>query len=174
MPEVEKQLVPRLKDIIKRHQGTIAENPDDASHLVHPLPTTDGPEDWVRVVFRRDKSVMLHWWFFFLIEIDQEPETPDPPDGPYEVNARWLLDLDEYNEWMNVDDYEVEMDALVRRRRSPRGKYTIEELLAGVDGDKKDKKSAKKRKRSPSPVSEKRKEKGNTFLYTLHLVNFMH
>lgn len=44
MPEVEKQLVPRLKDIIKRHQGTIAENPDDASHLVHPpLPATDGP-----------------------------------------------------------------------------------------------------------------------------------
>ncbi|GBM56771.1 SWI/SNF complex subunit SMARCC2 [Araneus ventricosus] len=169
MPEVEKQLVPRLKDIIKRHQGTIAENPDDASHLVHPpLPTTDGPEDWVRVVFRRDKSVMLHWWFYpdsydtwvTVPEIDQEPETPESPDGPYEVNARWLLDLDEYNEWMNVDDYEVEMDAL-GRRRSPRGKYTIEELLAGVDGDKKDKKSGKKRKRSPSPVSEKRKRKGN-------------
>lgn len=31
-----------------------------------------------------------------------------------QVNARWLLDLDEFNEWMNVDDYEVEMDALVR------------------------------------------------------------
>lgn len=169
MPEVEKQLVPRLKDIIKRHQGTIAENPDDASHLVHPpLPTTDGPEDWVRVVFRRDKSVMLHWWFYpdsydtwvTAPEIDQEPEAPDPLDGPYEVNAQWLFDLDEYNEWMNVDDYEVEMDAL-GRRRSPRGKYTIEELLAGVDGDKKDKKSGKKRKRSPSPVSEKRKRKGN-------------
>lgn len=33
----------------------------------------------------------------------------------FQVNARWLLDLDEYNEWMNVDDYEVEMDALVSR-----------------------------------------------------------
>ncbi|XP_035211285.1 SWI/SNF complex subunit SMARCC2-like isoform X1 [Stegodyphus dumicola] len=170
MPEVEKQLVPRLKDIIKRHQGTIAENPDDASHLVHPpLPTTDGPEDWVRVVFRRDKSVMLHWWFYpdsydtwvTAPEIDQEPESPEAQDGPYEVNARWLLDLDEYNEWMNVDDYEVEMDAL-GRRRSPRGKYTIEELLAGVDVDKKDKKAGKKRKRSPSPVSEKRKRKGSS------------
>ncbi|XP_015907833.2 SWI/SNF complex subunit SMARCC2 isoform X1 [Parasteatoda tepidariorum] len=169
MPEVEKQLVPRLKDIIKRHQGTIAENPDDASHLVHPpLPTTDGPEDWVRVVFRRDKNVMLHWWFYpdsfdtwvTGAEIDQEPDIPDPVDGPYEVNARWLLDLDTFNEWMNVDDYEVEMDAL-GRRRSPRGKYTIEELLAGVDSDKKDKKG-KKRKRSPSPVSEKRKNKSRS------------
>ncbi|XP_054712292.1 LOW QUALITY PROTEIN: SWI/SNF complex subunit SMARCC2-like [Uloborus diversus] len=169
MPEVEKQLVPRLKDIIKRHQGTIAENPDDASHLVHPpLPTTDGPEDWVRVVFRRDKNVMLHWWFYpdsydtwvTGTDIDQEPETAES-EVPYEVNARWLLDLDEYNEWMNVDDYEVEMDAL-GRRRSPRGKYTIEELLAGVDADKKDKKGLKKRKRSPSPVSEKRKRKGST------------
>lgn len=170
MPEVEKQLVPRLKDIIKRHQGTIAENPDDASHLVHPpLPATDGPEDWVRVVFRREKSVMLHWWFYPDsydtwvpgAEIDQEPDSPEAVDGPYEVNARWLLDLDEFNEWMNVDDYEVEMDAL-GRRRSPRGKYTIEELLAGIDADKKDKKALnKKRKRSPSPISDKRKRKGN-------------
>lgn len=52
MPEVEKQLVPRLKDIIKRHQGTIAENPDDASHLVHPpLPTTDGPGNTGQNIF---------------------------------------------------------------------------------------------------------------------------
>ncbi|KAG8190562.1 hypothetical protein JTE90_014041 [Oedothorax gibbosus] len=171
MPEVEKQLVPRLKDIIKRHQGTIAENPDDASHLVHPpLPTTDGPEDWVRVVFRKDKGVMLHWWFYpdsfdtwvTAPEIDMDAETPsESSESPFEVNARWLLDLDEYNEWMNVDDYEVEMDAL-GRRRSPRGKYTIDELLAGVDGDKKDKKGGKKRKRSPSPISDKRKRKGST------------
>ena len=25
-----------------------------------------------------------------------------------QVNARWLLDLEEYNEWMNEEDYIVE------------------------------------------------------------------
>ena len=27
-----------------------------------------------------------------------------------QVDARWLLDLDEFNEWMNEEDYLVELD----------------------------------------------------------------
>ncbi|PRD20702.1 UNVERIFIED_CONTAM: SWI/SNF complex subunit SMARCC2 [Trichonephila clavipes] len=143
MPEVEKQLVPRLKDIIKRHQGTIAENPDDASHLVHPpLPTTDGP----------DKK-KLH-------KLSGIPEI-------WERHRKFSKFC-----YSNQNSIVVFFGTilLLGRRRSPRGKYTIEEfycsrgvmhlLLAGVDGDKKDKKSGKKRKRSPSPISEKRKRKG--------------
>ncbi|KAH7951415.1 hypothetical protein HPB52_008857 [Rhipicephalus sanguineus] len=39
---ISSELVSRLKDIIKRHQGTIAESPDDATHIVYPpVPTTD-------------------------------------------------------------------------------------------------------------------------------------
>ena len=26
----------------------------------------------------------------------------------FQINARWLLDLEEYNEWMNEEDYVVE------------------------------------------------------------------
>ncbi|XP_065286920.1 SWI/SNF complex subunit SMARCC2 isoform X2 [Dermacentor albipictus] len=165
--EVEKQLVPRLKDIIKRHQGTIAESPDDATHIVYPpVPTTDTSEEYVRLVMKRDRSALIHWWYFpdsfdtwvSGLDIDMEPDSPQTHTGPYEVNAKWLVDLDEYNEWMNEEDYEVETDAM-GRRRSPRGKYTLDELLSG-EGEKRDRKGIKKRKRSPSPPLDKRKRKG--------------
>lgn len=165
--EVEKQLISRLKDIIKRHQGTIAESPDDASHIVYPpVPTTDTSEEYVRLVMKRDRSALIHWWYFpdsfdtwvSGLDIDMEPDSPQTHTGPYEVNAKWLVDLDEYNEWMNEEDYEVETDAM-GRRRSPRGKYTLDELLSG-EGEKRDRKGIKKRKRSPSPPLDKRKRRG--------------
>ncbi|XP_075749554.1 SWI/SNF- related protein mor isoform X2 [Rhipicephalus microplus] len=165
--EVEKQLVSRLKDIIKRHQGTIAESPDDATHIVYPpVPTTDTSEEYVRLVMKRDRSALIHWWYFpdsfdtwvSGLDIDMEPDSPQTHTGPYEVNAKWLVDLDEYNEWMNEEDYEVETDAM-GRRRSPRGKYTLDELLSG-EGEKRDRKGIKKRKRSPSPLLDKRRRKG--------------
>ncbi|KAK8773689.1 hypothetical protein V5799_011779 [Amblyomma americanum] len=165
--EVEKQLISRLKDIIKRHQGTIAESPDDATHIVYPpVPTTDTSEEYVRLVMKRDRSALIHWWYFpdsfdtwvSGLDIDMEPDSPQTHTGPYEVNAKWLVDLDDYNEWMNEEDYEVETDAM-GRRRSPRGKYTLDELLSG-EGEKRDRKGIKKRKRSPSPPLDKRKRKG--------------
>ena len=36
--EIDKISMVKLKDIIKRHQGSIVEKPEDASHIVHPLP----------------------------------------------------------------------------------------------------------------------------------------
>lgn len=33
-PEVDKALVPKLKDIIKRHQGALVEEPEVATHIV--------------------------------------------------------------------------------------------------------------------------------------------
>ena len=38
---------------------------------------------------------------------DADPEQNEDPEGPYEVSARWLFDLDMYNEWMNEEDYMV-------------------------------------------------------------------
>lgn len=43
-PDNDRGLIPKLKDIIKRHQGTIADNPDDATHIIHPLPVNSNPE----------------------------------------------------------------------------------------------------------------------------------
>ena len=41
---LEKPLLQRLKDIIKRHQGNLAESLDDATHIIHPLPANHGQE----------------------------------------------------------------------------------------------------------------------------------
>lgn len=41
-PEVDKCLIPKLKDIIKRHQGSICDNIDNATHIVHPLSAHPG------------------------------------------------------------------------------------------------------------------------------------
>ena len=37
-PEVEKILIAKLKDIVKRHQGTIIDKPSEATHIVYRLP----------------------------------------------------------------------------------------------------------------------------------------
>ncbi len=171
-PEVEKTLALKLKDIVKRHQGKCVDSSEEATHIVHsPIPTTNESDEWIRVVLKRDRSALLHWWYtpdsydnwVNNIDIDIEPDSPIVKTGPYEVNARWLLDLDDYNEWMNEEDYEMEVDS-TGRRKSPRGKYTLEELMAS--DDKKERKSVSsakgKRRRSPSPpLDKKRRGKGS-------------
>ena len=44
-PNLDKPVVGRLKDIIKRHQGTLAENPEDATHIIHSLPANHGQQE---------------------------------------------------------------------------------------------------------------------------------
>lgn len=39
MTDMDKVLLPKLKDIIKRHQGNITEDDEEATHIVHVLPT---------------------------------------------------------------------------------------------------------------------------------------
>ena len=36
LPKVDKQLQAKLVDIIKRHLGSICNNPDEATHIIHP------------------------------------------------------------------------------------------------------------------------------------------
>ncbi|KAG1681219.1 SWI/SNF complex subunit SMARCC2 [Nymphon striatum] len=168
-PDIDKNLISKLKDIIKRHQGTISDNVDDSTHIVHPLPSNmQNEEEWVRPILKRDRSVLIHWWYypdshdtwFTNQEIEAEPENQQTSNGPHEVNARWLLDLDEFNEWMNEEDYEVEGESFSKKRHS-KIRYTVEELLSS-EADRKNSKAAKaKRRRSPSPPpAEKRRRKG--------------
>lgn len=66
-----------------------------------------------------------------------------------QVHAKWILDLDQYNEWMNEEDYEVGEGCPKRKRISAK---TLTDEVTTSD-ERRDKKpgSAKKRKRSPSP-----------------------
>lgn len=175
-PEVDKCLIPKLKDIIKRHQGSICDNIDNATHIVHPLSAHPGLDDeWFRPVMKRDRHCMVHWWFYpdsydtwvTEIHIEQDPEAPYCPSGPWEVNARWLLDLEEFNEWMNEEDYlnEDEMEGSNTRKSRRRNivKLTVEDINPSMESERRDKRGDKKnkRRRSPSPVIEKKRKKGS-------------
>lgn len=45
-PDMDKILVPKLKDIIKRHQGHLVDNIDDATHIIHPPTATNDDGLW--------------------------------------------------------------------------------------------------------------------------------
>lgn len=61
--DVDKSTATKVKDLIKRHQGTLAESEDDATHVLYPV-TDPLDEEYARPCFRRDRSVLLHWYYF--------------------------------------------------------------------------------------------------------------
>uniref|UniRef100_A0A8C7Z7Y4 SWI/SNF related BAF chromatin remodeling complex subunit C2 n=1 Tax=Oryzias sinensis TaxID=183150 RepID=A0A8C7Z7Y4_9TELE len=152
--DIDPKLLGKLKDIIKRHQGSVAEDKSNSSHIV---PFFYPSEEWVRPVMKRDKQVLLHWGYFPdsydtwipASEIEAAVEDPPTPEKPRKVHAKWILDLDQYNEWMNEEDYEVGEGCPKRKRISAK---TMTDEVTTPD-ERRDKKpsSAKKRKRSPSP-----------------------
>ncbi|KAM9860053.1 SWI/SNF complex subunit SMARCC2 [Aulostomus maculatus] len=178
--DIEPKLLGKLKDIIKRHQGSVTEDKTSSSHVVVPIPTSLEEEEWVRPVMKREKQVLLHWGYFpdsydtWIPASEVEAAVEDPPstEKPRKVHAKWILDLDQYNEWMNEEDYEVGEGCPKRKRISAK---TLTDEVTTPD-ERRDKKpaSAKKRKRSPSPSptpppqesKKKNTKKGPTTPYT--------
>ncbi|XP_042200284.1 SWI/SNF complex subunit SMARCC2 isoform X2 [Callorhinchus milii] len=159
--EIEPKVLSKLKDIVKRHQGTVTEEKSNASHIVFPVPGSAEEEEWVRPVMKREKQVLLHWGYspdsydtwIPANEIEASIEDPPSAERPRKVHAKWIMDTDTFNEWMNEEDYEVndERNPVVRRKRI--SAKTLTEEVHSPDSDRRDKKgsSHKKRKRSPSP-----------------------
>ncbi|MGH0130718.1 UNVERIFIED_CONTAM: hypothetical protein FKN15_026566 [Acipenser sinensis] len=152
VPEIEQKLATKLKDIIKRHQGTVTDDKSKASHHIYPVPSSLEDEEWLRPVMRKDKQVLVHWgmypdrgvaasgdaegqteeWLRPVMRKDKQvlvhwgmyPDSYDTwvpasdvdgdieenlnPDKPWKVHAKWVLDTDDFNEWMNEEDYEVD------------------------------------------------------------------
>ncbi|XP_078287731.1 SWI/SNF complex subunit SMARCC2 isoform X5 [Rhinoraja longicauda] len=170
--EIEPKLLSKLKDIIKRHQGTVTEDKSNASHIVYPIPGSLEDEEWVRPIMKREKQVLLHWGYcpdsydtwIAASEIEAPVEDPPPTERPRKVHAKWIMDTDTFNEWMNEEDYEVNDDRspVVRRKRI--SAKTLTEEVHSPDSDRRDKKgsSHKKRKRSPSPSPTPDPKKKNT------------
>jgi len=46
-PSLEKSLISRLRDIIKKHQGVISETEEDATHVIHGMPSGAASEGTV-------------------------------------------------------------------------------------------------------------------------------
>uniref|UniRef100_A0A8C1BVW3 SWI/SNF related BAF chromatin remodeling complex subunit C1b n=1 Tax=Cyprinus carpio carpio TaxID=630221 RepID=A0A8C1BVW3_CYPCA len=154
-PDLEQKQALKLKDIVVRHQGTVTEEKSQASHQIYPSPST-ADEEWLRPVMRLDRQVMVHWGmcpdsYDSLIsasDVAGEVEEPPNPDRCRKVNAKWVLDTDTYNEWMNEEDYEIDENgnSMSFRRR--------------IYQSTEEQKPGKKRRRSPSPPSSEPKKKG--------------
>ncbi|NXE99939.1 SMRC2 protein, partial [Menura novaehollandiae] len=86
-------------------------------------------------------------------EIEASVEDPPTPEKPRKVHAKWILDTDTFNEWMNEEDYEVTDEKSPVTRRKKISAKTLTDEVNSPDSDRRDKKGGnyKKRKRSPSP-----------------------
>jgi len=86
---------------------------------------------------KRDKQVLLHWGYYPdsydtwipASEIEASVEDAPTPEKPRKVHAKWILDTDTFNEWMNEEDYEVNDDkSPVSRRKKISAKTLTDEV----------------------------------------------
>uniref|UniRef100_A0A8C7GF31 SWI/SNF related BAF chromatin remodeling complex subunit C1 n=1 Tax=Oncorhynchus kisutch TaxID=8019 RepID=A0A8C7GF31_ONCKI len=171
VPDMEQKQANKLKDIIKRHQGSITEDKSKATHHIYPSLTQQEDEEWLRPVMRKDKQVLVHWGMYpdsydtWVSTSDVEGDVEDPPtsEKPWKVHAKWVLDTDAFNEWMNEEDYEVDEN---KKTVSFRQRIFPKEEESSRTPDRKERKAnaaGKKRRRSPSPPTtpaESRKKGG--------------
>uniref|UniRef100_A0A7N5ZT35 SWI/SNF related, matrix associated, actin dependent regulator of chromatin subfamily c member 2 n=1 Tax=Anabas testudineus TaxID=64144 RepID=A0A7N5ZT35_ANATE len=159
-PDIEQKQASKLKDIIKRHQGSITDDKSKATHHIYPSPSQQEEEEWLRPVMRKDKQVLVHWGLYpdsydtwvSASEVDGDVEDPPSTDRPWKVHVKWVLDTDAFNEWMNEEDYEVDEN---KKPVNFRQRIFPKEEEANSAG--------KKRRRSPSPPitpAESRKKGG--------------
>ncbi|KAK9509493.1 hypothetical protein O3M35_006800 [Rhynocoris fuscipes] len=160
-PDVEKPTAAKVKDIIKRHQGTIVENEEQATHILYPV-VDPLDEEFARPTLKRGGMTLLHWYYFpdshdSWVSIDlpvDPPDSPPPHTHPWRVSASWALELERMNEWMNEEDYEVDESG---KKKVHRLRLSVEDLMGQTDPSIKKK---QKRKRSPSPPPKLNKRKG--------------
>uniref|UniRef100_A0A8C9U0V4 SWI/SNF related BAF chromatin remodeling complex subunit C1a n=1 Tax=Scleropages formosus TaxID=113540 RepID=A0A8C9U0V4_SCLFO len=115
-PDIEQKQAAKFKDIIKRHQGSITEERAKATHIIYPSQDSEEEEEWFRTIMRKDKQVLVHWGMYpdsydtwvFASDVEADVEDPPSPEKPWKVHAKWVLDTDSFNEWMNEEDYEVD------------------------------------------------------------------
>ena len=60
LPEIEKFYIAKLKDIVKRHQGIVVDKVEDASHVVHRMPSI--PDDGKKC--RKWFFLRVHLWSY--------------------------------------------------------------------------------------------------------------
>ncbi|XP_066158946.1 SWI/SNF complex subunit SMARCC2-like isoform X1 [Euwallacea fornicatus] len=165
-PSVDKIIAQKVKEIVRRRNGHIVESDENATHIICNI--SDAPvEEYGRPVLKRDKMVLMHWYYFpdsFDTWVNTDSvgldgvsiESPSPRLGPWHITYSWIFDTDQYNEWMSEEDYEV--DESGRKKIHPR-LMSVEDLINPDDGNKK--KREYKRKRSPSPASKIVKRKSS-------------
>lgn len=124
--------VESMRAIVYGHGGVVVSSAEVATHVVYPDPPgrseaeSDG-QIMIRYLKREAKPggvrALVHWYYhpdayddwIMAREIrgHVEPPPPDRGGAPWHVAARFLRDLDRFNEWMTEADYEMpeEFDA---------------------------------------------------------------
>uniref|UniRef100_A0A670ZMP0 SWI/SNF related BAF chromatin remodeling complex subunit C1 n=1 Tax=Pseudonaja textilis TaxID=8673 RepID=A0A670ZMP0_PSETE len=87
IPDIELKVANKLKDIVKRHQGTVTDDKSKATHHIYPVPTSLDEDEWLRPVMRKDKQVLVHWDAWPLIRIYDGCNVPESHLSPF-VNVR--------------------------------------------------------------------------------------
>ncbi|KAH8383098.1 hypothetical protein KR009_006768 [Drosophila setifemur] len=161
-PEIEKGFESRLREILDNRRVEIVTDEDDATHIVYPI-VDPHPDEYARPIFKRGGHVMLHWYYFpesydswavnnFDLP-DHIPENPESPAERWRVSASWILDLEQYNEWMAEEDYEVDEQG---KKKTHKQRMSIDDIMSFGDEKKKPTASSggkQKRRRSPSPAT---------------------
>ncbi|XP_047995690.1 SWI/SNF complex subunit SMARCC2 [Leguminivora glycinivorella] len=159
-PDVDKATANKVKDIVVNRQGEICDDEEDATHIIYPN-VDPVEEEYARPVFRRGSHVLVHWYYLpdshdTWAQADLPVDVPETANWectrsePWRVTAAWVLDLPQYNEWMNEEDYEVDAAG---KKKVHKLRLSVEELMPGGESSSKSKKG--KRKRSPSPPPQK-------------------
>lgn len=114
--DIDKTVVTKAKEIVKRHNGIWTEVENEATHILYP-PCDPLEEEYARPTMRRDKNIMFHWYYFpdsydtwvnTEMSLSDVPENPVTHNGLWRVSITWVLDTEQYNEWMTEEDYEVD------------------------------------------------------------------
>lgn len=164
-PDVDSKQLSTLKTIIQNHRGKIVTSPQKATHVIESRQEGDPDEDpdleYLRTIDHRERMNLVHWWYYpdsydtWLPATDVQGEQPDPDPphlGVWRVSTRFIKDLDQFNEWMNELDYEIEEEEQTaeggpkpRRRKGNRSNKRKPDVE--VEGEDLESKSGKK---SPS------------------------
>ncbi|XP_020818584.1 SWI/SNF complex subunit SMARCC2 isoform X2 [Drosophila serrata] len=162
-PEIEKSFEGRLREILDNRRVEIVSDEEESTHIVYPI-VDPHPDEYARPIFKRGGHVMLHWYYFpesydswavnsFDLP-DHIPENPESPAERWRVSASWILDLEQYNEWMAEEDYEVDEQG---KKKTHKQRMSIDDIMSFGDEKKKPATSSgggkQKRRRSPSPAT---------------------
>nr|XP_036673241.1 SWI/SNF complex subunit SMARCC2 isoform X2 [Drosophila suzukii] len=162
-PEIEKGFEGKLREILDNRRVEIVSDEEDATHIVYPV-VDPHPDEYARPIFKRGGHVMLHWYYFpesydswavnnFDLP-DHIPENPESPAERWRVSASWIVDLEQYNEWMAEEDYEVDEQG---KKKTHKQRMSIDDIMSFGDEKKKPATSSgggkQKRRRSPSPTT---------------------
>jgi SWI/SNF related-matrix-associated actin-dependent regulator of chromatin subfamily C len=91
-PDVDKATQSKIKETIKKHQGSITENEDQATHIIYPS-CDILEEEYARPLFQREKMVLLHWYYLpDSYDSWVAAELPvEPPDSPQSKSGPWRV-----------------------------------------------------------------------------------